>query len=106
MKEDKSTKYKNATYYDKYLSLQKDYLTIEDLIILNEESYEKSRQQMNLYLKEIKQNNKDNPEEKYRYVDTKPYKISKLFYLKVSEVDEDYIFKKAKQELQLKTLLK
>lgn len=104
MKEVKQTK--KITYYEKYLSLQKDYLTIEDLQILNEESYEKSRQKMLLYISDVKQNNKSNTNLKYNYVDTKPYKISKLFYIKVSSVDEDYIFKKAKQELQLQALLK
>ena len=106
MQEKKVDQIKKITYYDKYLALQKDYLSIEDLEILNEQCYEKSRQKMNDYLKEIKLNNQNNPNQKYRYFDTKPYKISKEFYLKVSDIDEDYIFKKAKQELQLKSLMK
>ena len=105
MKE-KSRTDKKKTYYDKYLALQKDYLSIEELQILNEESYERSRQKMLDLLKKVKEHNNNNPDKKYRYFDSKPYKISKEFFIVENNLDEDYIYKKAKQELQLRSLLK
>lgn len=96
---------KNITYLDKYKVLQNDYLSINDLEVLNETSYEKSRQEMLELINVVKEHNQNNPNERYRFMEC-PYKVPKKIVLDKYRIDESYIFKKAKEELQIQSLMK
>lgn len=96
---------KTHTYYDKYLALQKEYLRIDDLQIIRELSYNKARIEMQKLVEKVKTYNQEHPTEKWDYSDEKIYKISKGFVIEYFNINESYIFKKAKEELQLKALL-
>lgn len=97
-------KKKKITYFDKYQVLQQDYLAIPELQVLNETAYEPARQEMLRLINLINQYNEQNPSEKYK-ISTNPYKIPKKFVLDIYKIDESYIFKKAKEELQLQALM-
>ncbi len=88
-------------YLKKYEALQKDFLGVEDLSVLEELSYNKARLLMIELFSEIKEYNQKNPNAKWRYYDTKPFRISKGFIIEKFNYNESYIFKKAKEELQL-----
>lgn len=97
-------KRKIITYLDKYNALQNDNLSINELQVLNEMAYEPARQEMLRLIGLIEEYNKANPNEKYR-VNTNPYRVPKKFVIDLYKIDETYIFKKAKEELQLKSLI-
>ena len=88
-------------YLEKYEALQKDFLGVEDLSVLEELSYNKARFFMIELIDEIKEYNLKNPNSKWRYSNTKTFRISKGFIIEKFNYDESYIFKKAKEELQL-----
>lgn len=95
---------KVITYLDKYNALQSDNLSISELQVLNEMAYEPARQEMLRLIGLIEEYNESNPNEKYR-INTNPYRIPKKFVIDTYKIDEAYIFKKAKEELQLKSLM-
>lgn len=88
------------SYFNKYNVLKNEFISIKDLQVLMESSYEKSRQKMIDLIDYIEQYNKKNPDMKYR-ISYNPYKIPKKIVIKELNLDESYIFKKAKEELQL-----
>ena len=96
---------KKHTYYDKYLALQNEYLRIDDLQVIRELSYNKARLEMQKLVEEVKIYNQEHPTEKWDYTEGKPVRISKGFVVDHFSINESYIFKKAKEELQLKALL-
>ena len=96
---------KKPTYYDKYLALQNDFLEIAQLEIIEGLSYNKARLQMNELIEKIIIHNEKEPLNKWRYSDTRPKKVPKAFVIQEFKINENYIFKKAKEELQLKSLL-
>lgn len=104
-KKRKKREKRQITYLDKYEALQKDYISIQDLMILNETSYSASRQEMLILVDEIKNYNLLNPTKKYRILEC-PYKIPKSYIIEKYKIDEAYIFKKTKEELQLKNMMK
>lgn len=101
---EEKNKRKKYSYLDKYDALKNDYISVKDLQILMESSYELARQEMIKLIKFIKEYNNDNPNKKYRY-SSNPYKIPKKIVLQRLDLDENYIFKKTKEELQLKNLI-
>lgn len=93
----------NHTYLEKYDALKNEYLTIQEIKIICELSYDKARKIMIELIGIIKKYNNQHPDHKYRH-NEKPYLIPKKFFLEYCNIDEKYIFKKAKEELQLNAL--
>lgn len=103
-KKKRTSKKTEYSYLDKYNALKNDLISIKDLQILMESSYDSARIEMLNLIDIVVEYNKNNPNRKYRF-SSNPYKIPKKIVLEKLDLDENYIFKKTKEELQLKNLI-